>query len=215
MGYHRAGFDVVGVDIKPQPHYPFECHQGDAFEWLKDPALRHHEVWNAIHASPPCQPYSTTRSLHSNAYPALIEATRDHLRRTGLPYVMENVMGAPLLKQSSFGIPDAAGVLLCGSSFGLGVRRHRLFETNFPLVGLVHRHNLQPEPIDVTGGGPSKEPRLDGRGGRSRKPKNLAEAKQAMGIDWPITRAEINEAIPPAYTQFIGEQLLEHLARVA
>jgi DNA (cytosine-5)-methyltransferase 1 len=201
VGYERAGFDVVGVDIKPQPHYPFEFHQADALEWLRLYMLDYNATgFAAYHASPPCQAYSTTRTLHRGEYPALVGEVRRLLR--GLPYVIENVVGAPLINP----------VKMCGSSFGLPIRRHRLFESTLPLMSLGCAH--KPDPIDVTGGGPSKAPRLDGAGGRSRKPKNVAEAGAALGIDW-MTRDELNEAVPPAYTQFIGEQLLDQLKRVS
>jgi DNA (cytosine-5)-methyltransferase 1 len=181
MGYHRAGFDVIGVDIKPQPNYSFD----------------------AIHASPPCQNYSVTKALHTNEHAELIEPVRRLLARIGRPYVIENVEGA----RSSMINP----VRLCGSSFGLDVRRHRLFETSWP-VGLVPpcAHYLQPEPIDITGtGGPAaREPGQNG--GIHRKPRNLAHARDAIGIDW-MSRRELSQAIPPTYTQFIGEQLLAAL----
>ena len=205
MGYHRAGFDVVGVDIRPQPHYPFEFIEGDA---LKPPLpLREFDV---IHASPPCQAYSDTKSLHAYEYPDLIGAVRFALRVAQRPYVIENVEGAPLLRQPTFDT-EAYLIQLCGSSFGLGVRRHRLFESNTPLVDGICAHHLQPEPVDVTGSGASRlGSRVDGKGGNSRKPKNLSEARIAMGIDW-MTRMELSQAIPPRYTQFIGEQLITAL----
>lgn len=106
-------------------------------------------------------------------------------------------------------------IMLCGSSFGLGVRRHRLFETNWP-IGFVPpcAHYLQPEPIDVTGTGASRRgPRTDGGGGNSRKPRNLAHAREVMGIDW-MSREQLAEAVPPAYTQWLGERYIEH-ARAA
>ena len=186
MGYHRAGFEVVSVDIEPQPHYPFEFIQADAL--TVDLA-----GFDVIHASPPCQSYSVTSSLHSADYPELVDDVRWHMENLGAPYVIENVVGAPLV--------DA--FRLCGSSFGLGVRRHRLFETSPILIGAPQcAHHLQPEPIDVTGTG--------GPGGRHRKPANLAHAREVMGIDW-MTRPELSEAIPPAYTEWIGRQLLAHL----
>jgi DNA (cytosine-5)-methyltransferase 1 len=218
MGYYRAGFDVVGVDIAPQPHYPFEFWQREAVSTLEELISCGYLVRagtirqpDAIHASPPCQAWSTTKALHEVEYPELVEVVRPLLDATGLPYVIENVQGAPLLRQATFDRPRSAGVRLCGSSFGLGVRRHRLFEANLPLVGRLCRHELQPEPIDVTGtGGPRPGPRLDGGGGNSRKPHSMAEASEAMGIDW-MTRSEIGEAIPPAYTKWIGKHLLEHI----
>lgn len=197
MGYHRAGFDVVGVDINPQPHYPFEFIQNDAIIYLQ--ATR--ADYAIVHASPPCQPYSTTRTLHSAKYEALVPFVRACLRHKRLPYVIENVPGSPL---DPF-------VQLCGSMFGLGVRRHRRFESSVMLFSPGCDHASQPEPLDVTGTGSRRlGERLDGKGGNSRKPRNLAEAQAAMGIDW-MTRPELSEAIPPAYTEFIGSQLLEQL----
>jgi len=204
-GYHRAGFDVLGVDIQPQPNYPFEFWQLDAMKVLRslgDGIC----PYDAIHASPPCQAYSTTASLHDAVYPELVDEMRVELQRIGVPYVIENVQGAPLRN----------AIRLCGSSFGLGVRRHRLFEIHPMLDALVPpcAHHLQPEPLDVTGTGASRiGPRTDGKGGNSRKPRNLAEARDAMGIDW-MSRKELSEAVPPAFTQWIGERLIEALSLV-
>ncbi len=201
MGYHCAGFDVIGVDIDVQDNYPFEIVRGDALAiignldcWFPDAV--------AVHASPPCQAYSTTASLHTNEYPALIAPVRELLQATGLPYVIENVAGARREMRDP--------ITLCGSSFGLGVRRHRLFEVHGFEVGMVPpcAHHLQPEPVDVTGTGASRTgARLDGKGGNSRKPRNLAHAREVMGIDW-MTRPELSEAIPPAYTEWIGARLM-------
>lgn len=199
VGYARAGFDVVGIDIRNQRHYPFEFHQGDVMDLER--VVRFMAVgFDAIHASPPCQAYSVTGSLHRNRYPSLIGRVRELLEATGLPYVIENVVGAPLV--------DA--FQLCGSSFGLGVRRHRLFETRPLLLGVPPcAHHLQPEPIDVTGtGGPSSKPRTGG--GIHRKPRNLEAAREAMGISW-MSRLELSEAVPPAFTEWIGVQLLASL----
>lgn len=129
MGYHRAGFDVAGVDIRPQPNYPFEFHQDDAFDVFDRISSGHHMSWidqfDAIHASPPCQAYSVANNIHGRKdHPELIEAARGLLQETGLPYVIENVPGAPLIDP----------VTICGLSVGLNVKRHRLFETNFPLM---------------------------------------------------------------------------------
>jgi DNA (cytosine-5)-methyltransferase 1 len=190
---------VVGVDNRPQPRYPFEFHQADALTYPLD-------GFDAVHASPPCQAYSVTASLHAVDYPRLIEAVRARL--TGRVYVIENVEGAA---------PAMANpVRLCGSSFGLDVRRHRLFETSFPVMFPPPcAHYLQPEPVDVTGTGARRiGPRPDGGGGNSRKPRNLTEARHAMGIHW-MTRRELADAIPPAYTELIGQQLLTHLERPA
>jgi DNA (cytosine-5)-methyltransferase 1 len=201
MGYHRAGFEVVGVDIEPQPRYPFEFHQGDALEFLAE----HGHEFDAIHASPPCQDYSHTRSLHAVHYPRLIAPVRLMLLGLGHPtWVIENVEGARAHMRNP--------VTLCGSSFGLGVRRHRLFETSPPIWHTpACAHYLQPAPVDVTGTGASRTgPRLDGKGGNSRKPRNLAHAREVMGIDW-MTRRELSEAVPPAFTEYLGELLMEQI----
>ena len=193
MGYHRAGFEVTGVDINPQPHYPFEFHQGDATVWPLD-------GFDVIHASPPCQRYSSTASLHNADHPDLYAATRSRLQAADVPWTIENVIGAPY----------ESGIVLCGSMFGLGVWRHRNFETSFAVLAPSCRHDLVPTPIDVTGtGGPRRiSSRSDGGGGDSRKPKSMDEASRVMGIDW-MTRREISQAIPPAYTEWIGHRIME------
>jgi len=202
MGYHRAGFEVVGVDINPQPNYPFEFVQNDALSLLSHPPggrwWLSEAGFDAIHASPPCQAYSITSSLHDNDHPDLVKPVREMLELARLPYVIENVVGAPLHHPFK----------LCGSSFGLRVWRHRLFETNWP-IGMIPpcSHQQHPEPLDVTGVG--------GPGGRHRKPRGIHEAREALGIDW-MTRKELSQAIPPAYTEYIGAQLLSHInAKVA
>ncbi len=213
VGYHRAGFDVVGVDIKPQPHYPFEFIQADALEtvssiWL-DP-IEPLEPIDAIHASPPCQAYSVLRRANPDAeYPNLIEPTRELLEATGLPYVIENVPGAPTHHL----------IVLCGSMFGLGangrqLRRHRNFELSFSMMSPPCQH--EGEAIGVYGGGPTgrytfengaKKDYYNRRGGYQG---TIAEKREAMGIDW-MNASEINQAIPPAYTDLIGHQLLVHI----
>jgi DNA (cytosine-5)-methyltransferase 1 len=197
MGYSRAGFEVWGIDVDPQPNYRFTFMRADALDVLEDMAAAKVKRFDVIHASPPCQSYSVTASLHDAEYPALVPEVRRLLNLIGLPYVIENVIGAPLVN----------AFRLCGSSFGLGVRRHRLFETSPMMLGAPQcAHHLQPEPVDVTGtGGPSSKPRTGG--GIHRKPKNLAHAREAMGIDW-MTRPELSEAVPPAYTEWIGRRLI-------
>ncbi len=183
-GYQLVGFDVVGVDIDDQPNYVGDAfYRADALEFPLD-------GYEVVHCSPPCQNYSTTRSLHTTEYPELVDWMRCRLLPLDVPWVIENVVGAPLRNP----------VMLCGSSFGLGVRRHRLFETS-PMIALRPPcvHHLQPEPLDVTGTG--------GPGGRHRKPSSLAQAREAMGIDW-MSRHELSEAVPPAYTKWVGQQLL-------
>ena len=201
MGYHRAGFEVVGVDIAPQPHYPFEFHQADAFDYPF--------TWDfqAIHASPPCQAYSRLSAMHPDASPPmLIDAVRERFGRFGVPWVIENVEGAPLADRSDlFG---AHGVMLCGSMFDLGIergylRRHRLFETSFSIAQPDCRHR------GVAVG-------VYGHGGHTGKHRMLYrdEAAEALGIDW-MTRDEMTQAIPPAYTEFIGEQLMAAIKQAA
>lgn len=218
-GYSRAGFEVVGVDIKPQPHYPFEFWRFDAVEILEyavrgigalgsgilGPFNYGVSTFDVIHASPPCQAYSDLKTkLTWKRYPKLIAPVRDLLRATGKPYVIENVEGAPLHDP----------VMLCGTMFpGLRVLRHRLFETNFPLVTpphgkhpLVFTHDKRKAHygqldqdtafVQVTGGGNC----------------TVANKRAAMEIDW-MTGAELNEAIPPAYTHWIGTYLMAEVER--
>lgn len=198
MGYHRAGFDVVGVDITQQPHYPFEFHQADAMTYPLD-------GFDAIHASPPCQAFSR-RGRARSGHPNLIPDLRELLMATGLPLAIENVTEAPLV----------APVVLCGQMFGLGVFRHRAFESNVMLMAPPHREHEgaigDGRFFSVTGhsGGhgvkKSGARKVDGGTG--------AQWRVAMGIDW-MTNAELVNAIPPAYTEFIGRQLLAALERAA
>jgi DNA (cytosine-5)-methyltransferase 1 len=191
MGYHRAGFEVVGVDIKPQPHYPFEFHQADALAW------EDFDGFEAVHASPPCQAYTTMNNRHGSKSPPLIAATRAALLRAGRPYVIENVPGARLeLRNPS---------RLCGRACGLRLHRHRLFETSFPMLTAGCS---RPDSDDVAIYG-----KLDGRrlwtrrdGSELRAVGTLAEAADAMGIDW-MEWDELREAIPPAFTELVGAQL--------
>ena len=203
VGYARAGFEVFGVDIAPQDHYPFDMDVGDVFEWIDEyRAGGNGQDFDIIHASPPCQHYSSTRNLHDAEYPDLIDRLRETFDFMGMPYIIENVVGAPLLNP----------IKLCGSMFGLRVRRHRLFETSVPIPALLPQcnHSEQGPVVTVAGGGPNPASfNRPAGGGPHRKPKDMADAFDAMGIDWPMTRAEINEAIPPAYTQWLGERILE------
>lgn len=203
MGYHRAGFEVVGVDIAPQRNYPFEFHQGDALEFVAE----HGHRFDAIAASPPCQVHSDLASVAGAGHVDLIPQTRTALAATGLPYVIENVEGAPLIDP----------ITLCGSMFdleagGFLLRRHRGFESNAPIAA--------PGPCACAGrsiggvygdGGGDRQRRRPGsstsRGGY-KLPVGLGRV--AMGIDW-TTRRELSQAIPPAYTEHLGRQLLAHL----
>jgi DNA (cytosine-5)-methyltransferase 1 len=191
MGYHLAGFDVVGVDIDPQPNYPFEFHQGDAVQYILD----HGHEFDAIHASPPCQAFTNAQKIRGNTHPDLVAPTREAMQATGLPWVIENVPGAPLI--------DPA--LLCGAMFpGLKTYRHRLFEVNFPLQAPMDPPHTAP--LTKMGRPPAPGSFMHVVGNFSGVPY----AKEAMGIDW-MTRDELRESIPPAYTEFIGAQLLHSL----
>ncbi|MEV0057246.1 DNA methylase [Saccharopolyspora shandongensis] len=192
MGYHRAGFDVVGVDIAPQPRYPFEFHQADALEFLAE----HGHEFDAIHASCPCQAFTNAWKLHRNDHPDLIAPTRELLQATGLPWVIENVEGAPLHNP----------VMLCGAMFpGMRVYRHRLFETNFPVAVPAHPEHVAR--LTKMGRPPRPGEFMHVVGNFS----GVQAARDAMGIDW-MTRDELREAIPPAYSQHIGAALLDVLA---
>lgn len=208
MGYHRAGFEVVGVDINPQPNYPFEFYQGDALKYL----LEHFNEFDAYHASPPCQAFTNAQRIMHREHPDYITATRAAfglMQTVGCrncqqrwayhrPWVIENVEGAPLR-------PD---LVLCGAMFGLGTYRHRVFESSHrmpPLDHPEHMHRLakmgrRPEPgefMHVVG-------HFSG----------VNEARAAMGINW-MTRDELSESIPPAYTEYIGQQLMAYLSKGA
>lgn len=200
MGLHRAGFEVTGVDIKPQPRYPFTFVQADALS-LSAEFLRQFDL---IWAGPPCQAYTFMGVLHrarGKVYPDLVKPVRLRLQETGVPFVIENVPGAPLETTTQ----------LCGSAFKLRVRRHRLFEASFGIRGTFCYHRPWEKPIDVSGTGARRITRRDGdHGGSCNKPRNLAEARSAIGIDW-MTRYEISQAIPPAYSEFIGKQALKVL----
>ncbi len=200
MGYSRAGFDIVGVDIKPQPHYPFPFVQADALEYVAE----HGREFDAIHASPPCQGYSIASNVHRNRgkkYPLLIGDVRSALIYAGRPWIIENVKGSPL-----------GGITLCGTMFGLGVFRHRIFEAPFAL--------MQPDHVPHDGKiGDGKYFSVAGGAGRWKSwgtvHRNVskgtaAQWREAMGIDW-MTRDEIKEAIPPAYTEYIGRQLMAYI----
>ena len=197
VGYDRAGFDVVGVDIAAQPRYPYEFHQGDALTYVAE----HWQGFDAIHASPPCQRYSTATGSRRDRHPDLIEPVRDLLRWVGLPYVIENVPSAPLLMP----------VTLCGSAFGLRVRRHRAFESSEGIAGTLCYHAEQGTPVGVYGQHADRKQHLRPDGTqRGTKATTLGHGQRAMGIDW-MTWAELVESIPPAYTSWIGRQLLAAL----
>lgn len=233
MGYHRAGFDVVGVDIKPMPRYPFEFHQGDAIEFIRE----HGHEFDVIHASPPCQAFTALRTMpNAKPHDDLLTPTRALLKEIGLPYVIENVPGAPM---SNY-------ITLCGSMFDLGtgeaeLRRHRLFEIEpMPLFVPQCRHGWRAKVIGVYGGHDRDRRRTrpatvgvygDGNGrDYRRQPATITvtghaggasvrdgtqqfstdERREAMGIDW-MNGDQLSQAIPPAYTEWIGRQLINSL----
>jgi DNA (cytosine-5)-methyltransferase 1 len=204
MGYHRAGFDVVGVDVEPQPRYPFEFHQADAMTWPL-------AGFDVIHASPPCQGYSTTQQFTAGAYPLLVLRVLELLKSQASPWVIENVEGAPLPQQAT--LDGAHGVMLCGTMFGLGtvrykLRRHRLFETSLPIAQLPDRCAADPRfTIGIYG----NATRARGTTGPSL---GMDQGQAAMGINW-MTGDELCEAIPPAYTEHIGAQLRAALPAAA
>lgn len=182
MGYFRAGFDVVGIDNRPQPRYPFPFIQADAL----NPPVRLSD-FDAIHASPPCQAYSRAQKLRKNQHPDLIAPTREMLQAAGRPYIIENVPGAPLRNP----------LLLCGTMFDLKTYRHRLFETSFEMPWAWH----------------PAHGRTSVKMGRAVKEGDFIQvvgnfsgaeyARRAMGTPW-MTKDEMREAIPPAFTEWIG-----------
>ena len=216
MGYHQAGFDVVGVDVRSQPRYPFKFIQKDVLTldagWIAC-------SFDAVHASPPCQAHTSMRTMHNaREHADLVPATRKLLQECQLPYVIENVPGAPLIDPFT----------LCGTMFGLGVedaelRRHRLFETSFPIGLLPQCQHGSRDTIGVYGGHVRNRRRartigIYGEGCRDSRRKldkgvpdfSINEGREAMGIDW-MGVADLSQAIPPAYTRFIGQRLLAHL----
>lgn len=219
MGYYRAGFDVVGIDIKPMPRYPFEFHQADALEYC----AAHGAEFDAIHASPPCQLYSTMTNGRwqdrLQNHPDLIKPTRDLLIAIGKPFDIENVEGA----RSKLINP----ILLCGTMFGLKtksgsqLRRHRYFEVRDLFLWTPTCQHDSGSAIGVYGGGQNparKRPATIGVWGHAGGASNrdgliqfgTQDRRDAMGIDW-MSGDELSEAIPPAYTEFIGKHLIEAL----
>lgn len=199
MGYHLAGFDVVGVDIVPRPRYPFKFVQADALT-LPNFFLA---SFDAIHASPPCQAHTSMKTMHNaKEHLDLIEPTRALLVGSGVPWIMENVVGAPL----------ADPILLCGTMFGLGVdgaelQRHRAFETSFPILLHPQCQHTSRRTIGIYGKGC--------RDSRRKFDKTIPEftvvqGRAAMGCDW-MTTEELSQAIPPAYTEFLGRHILAHI----
>ncbi len=193
LGYYLAGFQIVGVDNRPQKRYPFEFVLADALEYVAE----HGDEFDAIHASPPCQRYSRTRHLARKDHPMLIEPTRCALRSIDRPYVLENVPGAPLIDP----------IILTGTMFGLRVVRKRLFECSFPITQPFMPQIPTPHAKMGRLAKPDQYIHVAGRGGVRGV---LTQWKEAMAIDW-MTCTELAQAIPPAYTKFVGQQLLRYL----
>jgi DNA (cytosine-5)-methyltransferase 1 len=211
VGYHRAGFDVGGVDLHPQPRYPFEFDQADALQYLRDLINRDLFVGpiHAIHASPPCQAYTGLNNDKSE-HPKLIAPVRELLEKTGLPYVIENVDGAKNYMLDPISME--------GKHFGLHIKKKRWFETNWPLPSpvetlprgrdfLVYEHGkwrwTQNVPVYGSGG---------------RKAVEYWPYAMGVGQSWDdcwMTRDELAQAIPPAYTEWIGRRLLSHVRQKA
>lgn len=200
MGYHRAGFtDIVGVDNRPMPRYPFTFVQADALEYVAE----HGHEFDAIHASPPCQAYSVATRAHpglSKHYPDLVAPTRAVLKTTERLYVIENVPGAPMNN----------ALILCGTMFGLRVKRHRLFECEPPIYLAAAACSCKNAHTKV---GYHIQPSF-ARGARLLTVAGdnycADDGRVAMDINWMI-RKELSQAIPPAYTEFIGAALMRHL----
>lgn len=211
VGYARAGFEVIGVDIDPHPDYPFELHVADALDFLEAGYL---DGFDAVHASPPCQGYTTMANRYrgnggpTDDHTQLIDIVRRALVSLDreVPYVIENVTGARPHMQ--------APITLTGGMFGLRVERPRLFESNLPLTAPPRRQVPRDEVLGIYGRSP------DGRrlwtrkdGSVLRAARSLEEGRAAMGVEWMTAWADVTEAIPPAYTEWIGAQLLDHLAQ--
>lgn len=213
MGYSRAGFEVTGVDIRPQPHYPLVFHQADALAFLEE----HGHEYDCIHASPPCQAFTQMSAKYrgyggkADSHPDLLTPTRELLSRFSQPWIIENVQGAKHHMQT--------GVVLHGGMFGLGVHRPRCFESNVLLWSATGPRTT--EPVGVYGrvaDGRRLWTRNNGNYRTAKVPKksiiraakSIEEARDVMGIDW-MDWDEIKEAVPPAYTEFLGGQLLAYI----
>jgi len=203
MGYHRAGFEVVGVDREPQPNYPFEFHLADAFEFV----VEHGGEFDVVHASPPCQAYTGFRRVTESRFGSapehldLVDEVRVALERTGRMWIIENVQGSPV----------RTGIIICGAALGLEhLARHRHFESSVLLFAPKCRHRENEYTIGVYGARPDGR-RVSYRHHRlCRVARSLEEARVVMGIDW-MEWDEITQAVPPVYTKYIGEQLMRAL----
>jgi DNA (cytosine-5)-methyltransferase 1 len=185
MGLHCAGFEVTGVDINPQPNYPFKFIQGDA---LTHDLSGYDLVW----ASPPCQRFTKARKLRGNEHPDLVAPMRERLQAAGVPWIIENVPGAPLRNP----------IELCGLMFGLNVYRHRLFESSLPLCAPLHPSHHRKQ---VKMGRPVKDGDIIQVVGHF---SNVPYARKAMCIEW-MNQRELAQAIPPAYSEYLAGQILQ------
>ncbi|MEU2470968.1 DNA cytosine methyltransferase [Streptomyces sp. NPDC012842] len=198
MGYHRAGFDVTGIDLAPQPRYPFRFIQADALDYVRE----HGTEFDFIHASPPCQRYSRAQKIQHRDHPDLIAPTRTALEATGRPWVIENVEEAHRELRNP--------VTLCAAAFGMRTYRHRLFETGGNFTFTPPRHPAHWAPLTKMG-----RPRAAGHfahyvGNFS----GVQEARTDMGVPW-MNRDGIRECIPPAYTHHIATALIASRLEVA
>ena len=212
-GYADVGFKVVGVDIENQRRYPFSLEQADALHYLENAQQVRNRFFSAIHASPPCQADSITKHSHQKQHVSLVASIRELLKKTGLPYVLENVVGAEMPRS----------VIVCGAALGLTatdedgsplvLKRHRQFESNIPLVGTGCKCAWYREMGYKVGG-------VYGGGSKDRKHAEQvrhggytpakAVQEELMGIDW-MTQHGLHQAMPPAYGRFIGKQLMDYL----
>jgi len=195
VGYSRAGFDdITGIDLKPQPNYPFRFIQGDAVEYLVDYGYK----YDFIHASPPCQAYSIGAILRGSAHkhPQYVDLVREILKVLEKPYVIENVPGAPIEKTT----------MLCGTMFGLKLIRHRHFEIypyTLVLTPPCNHDGTVPNGDFVT---------VAGHGGDNKAGNYSLESwSDAMGIYWMTRKEELAEAVPPAYTEYIATHILKYV----
>jgi len=179
MGIHRAGFDVTGVDIKPQPRYPFKFIQADAMTFPLD-------GYDFIWASPPCQAFTVAQVIHGREHPDLLTPTRERLKATDCPWIIENVPRAPM----------RVDVIMCGSLIGQPkLKRHRLFEFREPTLILLPSCSHAEEIISVFGHG-------------GHVYNGVKEWREVMGIDW-MNRDELAQAIPPAYSEFLCRHVMQ------
>ena len=196
MGYYLAGFHVEGVDLNPQPRYPFPFHQGDAVQFIRE----HGHEYDVITGSPTCRRWTNAQKIRGNDHPDLITPTREAMQDSGKPYIIENVEGAAAAMVDP--------LLLCGAMFGLKTYRHRLFESDLPLGTRLHPRHLAPL---AKMGRPVRDGEFMHVVGNFT---DAARAREVMGMPW-ASRDGLREAIPPAYTRFLGEQVAAQLLAVA